>query len=125
MIERCFEKSETTPLQYTCMVLKRWDEHCSRYNLELLYIIPLLQNFKNLPKKLCDRQTKHKPYCLYTIEEPQIISKRLKERSKGRCIYHFTYTIIPKFQKYAKKSKLVRSSKKAQAMLLISYFMPV
>ena len=60
VIERCFQKSETTPLQYTCMVLKRLEEHCSRFNLKLLHITPLLQNFKNLPKKFCDSQSKHK-----------------------------------------------------------------
>ena len=35
------------------------------------------------------------------------------------------YTIISKFQKFAKNSKIIRSSKKAQARLLISYLMPV
>ena len=35
------------------------------------------------------------------------------------------YTIISKFQKFAINSKIVRSSKKAQARLLISYLMPV
>ena len=33
-----------------CMILKRLDENCSRCNLKLLSIIPLFQNFKNLPK---------------------------------------------------------------------------
>ena len=32
-----------------CMILKRLDKNCSRRNLKLLYIIPLFQNFKNLP----------------------------------------------------------------------------
>ena len=35
------------------------------------------------------------------------------------------YTIISKFQKFDKNSKIVRSSKKAQARLVISYMMPV
>ena len=34
-------------------------------------------------------------------------------------------TITSKFQKFAKNTKIVRSSKKAQARLLISYLMPV
>ena len=33
-----------------CLILKRLDESCCRCNLKLLYIIPLFQNFKNLPK---------------------------------------------------------------------------
>ena len=33
-----------------CTILKRLDENWSRGNLKLLYIIPLFQNFKNLPE---------------------------------------------------------------------------
>ena len=42
---------------------------------------------------------------------------------------HFTvtiyYTIISKFQKFAKNTKIIRSSKKAQARLVTSYLIPV
>ena len=41
---------------------------------------------------------------LYTIEEPQIMSKRLKESRKGRCIYHLT-CIIPLFQNFKNSLK--------------------
>ena len=61
------------------------------------------------------------------MEEPQIMSKRLKESRKGRCIYHLTY-IIPLFKNFKnslKNQKWSYPQKKAQAILLISYFMPV
>ena len=50
---------------------------------------------------------------------------QLKLWEKRRFTVTIYYTIISKFQKFAKNSKIVRSSKKAQARWVVSFFMPV
>ena len=116
-----------------CKILKRLDQNCSRCNLKLLYVIPLFQNFNPPPpppppkknrqkKQLFNRHTKHKSLCLYSIEEPCIISKRLNEKFRS-CILQLLY-IIQLFQIFEKKKSpknVVQSSEQAQAIILISY----
>ena len=92
-----------------CMILKRPNENCSRCNLKLLYIIPLFQNFKNPPTIYETIK------CIYTIEEPHIISKQLNETRRKRCIQHLPY-IIPLFQKCKKyKNRPIVKRSKSQA----------
>ena len=66
-----------------------------------------LKNFKNSPKiqKLSDRQKKHNPYSLYPTKEPCVISIRLSEYPRRRCILKLTY-IISLFQKFKNSPKI-------------------
>ena len=78
-----------------CKILKRLNENRRRRNLNLLYIIQTFQHFqKQMPNilTLLDRQTKHKPYCFYPIEEPCMIrsskkKKRKKKKNEQSCPY--------------------------------------
>ena len=97
-----------------CKMLKRLDQNCSRCNLKLLYVIPLFKNkkYKQIATKnqqLFNRHTKHRSLCLYSIEEPCIISKRLNERFMS-CILQLL-CIIQLFQIFKKKSPIKQSNR--------------
>ena len=80
-----------------------------------------IQKFAKNSKIICPSK-KHKPYSLYPTEEPCIISKRLNEYHRRRCILQLQYMIpyFQKFQEIAKNWKMIRWSEKHKLYCIFS-----
>ena len=94
------------------------------YSYYILYQYFKIQKFaKN--SKILRPSKKHKPYFLYPTEEPCIISKRLNEYHRRRCILYLLYikSLFQKFQKNRQKLKnylIVKKSTGRVANLVVN-----